>query len=135
LYNYGLTSDSAYCESRGGKIYVSSSYADAERICRLEYSDVGKKCSDDNDCEGYCLISDRIYLKEKILELQKDEEKGSKYFGSVNVDKFKQEAKIKTNIEGYCGSRFSYLSDEPEIVIRDGVISLGGRWGVPGYSE
>ena len=75
LYNYGLISDSAYCESRGGRIYVSSSYADATRTCKLEHSDVGKKCSDNNDCKGYCLINNRIYLKEKILELRKEDSK------------------------------------------------------------
>ena len=139
FFIFRIFGDKFYCGLKGGKIYVSSSYVDAERTCKLEHSDVGKKCSDNNDCKGYCLINNRVYLKEKFLELQEDK-RSSEYFGKVNIDEFnidefKREAKIETNIEGYCGSRFSYWSNEPEVVIKNGVISLGGRWGTTGYFE
>ncbi len=135
LHNYGLISDSAYCKSKGGKIYVSSIKGDKERTCKIEYSDVGKECSDNNDCEGWCLIDDinnRKYFRKKLLELYEDKKIESL---EISVDEFRQKAKIETELKGYCGSKFYYDCGEPEIVIKNNIIHPGNDWGCGGYYE
>ena len=135
LYNYGLISDSAYCKSRGGRIYISSINADKERTCEIEYNDVGKECNDNNNCEGRCLIGDidsRKYLQKKLLELYEDKKIESL---EISVDEFKQKAKIETELKGYCGSKFYYDCNEPEIVIKNNIIRPGNNWGCGGHYE
>lgn len=112
-----------------GKVYL---YSPPIHTCIIKANDYGKKCNDDNNCEGECKIINEDFLKEKweLLHGKTYDENGTLYpfiarTAEVNLSEFEDKTGLK--IKGsrsqfkknsYCGG------DNKEFNVNNGKINI-----------
>lgn len=139
------------CNIYEGEYFPREYSVDYVAECVLKANDYKKNCSDDIECEGYCMIENDVELKEAwdyYYPNHYDEYGGRyKYYNKIKINEWENITDVK--IKGSCsefkqakGSMRNLLSedslrcgsiDRPAFVIRNGIIERSDECPIMNY--